>query len=169
MVALFPTTIASFCDSIFFVGCPSSCDTAVIRLRFLRRPCKLRVALRKPNLLIYGFGYQFSREPLTVPGLSFLNGLRGSAQITNTNLFGKLYSGTLQARVGQDELLGQFSFQNPRPFGTNFPTLVSIFARRLAEKSFRSDRYTALIQAERRLEGVQVGGVVVVVRRHPEQ
>jgi outer membrane protein insertion porin family len=105
----------------------------------------------KPNLLIYGFGYQFSREPLTVPGLSFLNGLRGSAQITNTNLFGKLYSGTLQARVGQDELLGQFSFQNPRPFGTNFPTLVSIFARRLAEKSFRSDRYTALIQAERRL------------------
>jgi outer membrane protein insertion porin family len=105
----------------------------------------------KPNLLIYGFGYQFSREPLTVPGLSFLNGLRGSAQITNTNLFGKLYSGTLQARVGQDELLGQFSFQNPRPFGTNFPTLVSIFARRLAEKSFRSDRYTTLIQAERRL------------------
>lgn len=104
----------------------------------------------KPNLFIYGFGYQFSREPLTVPGLSFMNGLRGSAQITNTNLFGKLYSGTLQARVGQDELLGQFSFQNPRPFGSNFPTLISIFARRLAEKSFRSDRYTALIQAERR-------------------
>ncbi len=104
----------------------------------------------KPYLLIYGFGYQFSREPLTVPGLSFLNGFKGSAQITNTNLFGKLYSGTLQARVGQDELLGQFSFQNPRPFGSNFPMLISIFARRLAEKSFRSDRYTALIQAERR-------------------
>jgi outer membrane protein insertion porin family len=105
----------------------------------------------KPNLLIYGFGYQFSREPITIPGLSFLNGLRGSAQITNTNLFGKLYSGSLQFRVGQDELLGQASFQNPRPFGTNFPTLISIFGRRLAEKSFRSDRYTALIQAERRL------------------
>jgi outer membrane protein insertion porin family len=104
----------------------------------------------KPNLFIYGFGYQFSREPLTVPGLSSLNGLKASAQITNTNLFGRLYSGTLQARVGQDELLGQFSFQNPRPFGSNFPLLISIFARRLAEKSFRSDRYTALIQAERR-------------------
>ena len=43
------------------------------------------------------------------------------------------------------------SFQNPRPFGTKFPTLVSVFARRLAEKAFRSDRYTAVLQAERRL------------------
>lgn len=105
----------------------------------------------KPNLLIYGFGFQFSKDPLTIPGLGFLNGVRGNAQITNSNLFGKLYVGSLQVRVGRDELLGQASFQNPRPFGTYFPTLVSFFARRLAERSFRSDRYTALIQSERRL------------------
>ena len=104
----------------------------------------------KPNLLIYGFGYQFSKDPLTIPGLSFLSGVRGNAQITNSNLFGKLYVGSLQMRVGRDELLGQASFQNPRPFGKDFPTLVSLFARRLAEKTFRSDRYTALIQTERR-------------------
>jgi outer membrane protein insertion porin family len=104
----------------------------------------------KPNLLIYGFGYQFSRDPLTVPGWSFMQGFKASGQITNTNLFGKLYSATLQTRVGRDEVLGQASFQNPRPFGSNFPLLISIFARRLAEKSFRSDRYTALLQVERR-------------------
>ncbi|MBI3653842.1 MAG: BamA/TamA family outer membrane protein [Acidobacteria bacterium] len=105
----------------------------------------------KPNLLIYGFGFQFSRDPITIPGLAFMQGFKASAQITNTNLFGKLYSGSLQTRIGRDEVLGQATFQNPRPFGTNFPLLISVFGRRLAEKSFRSDRYTAVIQAERRL------------------
>jgi outer membrane protein insertion porin family len=104
----------------------------------------------KRNLLIYGFGYQSSKSQLTVPGLSFLNGARGLVQLTNTNLFGKLYTGSTQLRVSQDELLGQVSFLNPRPFGTEYATLISVFARRLAEKTFRSDRYTALIQAERR-------------------
>ena len=115
------------------------------------RRVMVNIVEAKPNLLIYGFGFQFSKDPLTIPGLSFLNGVRGNAQITNSNLFGKLYVGSIQMRVGRDELLGQASFQNPRMFGTNFPTLISIFARRLAEKTFRSDRYTALIQTERRL------------------
>ena len=115
------------------------------------RRVMVNIAEAKPNLLIYGFGFQFSKDPLTIPGLGFLNGVRGNAQITNSNLFGKLYVGSIQVRVGRDELLGQASFQNPRMFGSNFPTLISIFARRLAEKTFRSDRYTALIQTERRL------------------
>jgi outer membrane protein insertion porin family len=33
----------------------------------------------------------------------------------------------------------------------NYPTLISIFARRLGEKSFRTDRYTANFQIEKRL------------------
>jgi outer membrane protein insertion porin family len=115
------------------------------------RDVTVNLAEAKRYLLIYGFGYQSSRSDLHVPGLEFLNGGRGLVQLTNSNMFGKLYTGSAQLRVGQDELLGQISFQNPRPFGKNYPTLISIFARRLAEKSFLSDRYTALIQTERRL------------------
>jgi outer membrane protein insertion porin family len=114
------------------------------------RDVTVNVLEAKRNLLIYGFGYQSSRSQLTVPGLGFLNGARGLVQLTNTNLFGKLYTGSAQVRVSQDELLGQVSFLNPRPFDSEYTTLISVFARRLAEKTFRSDRYTALIQAERR-------------------
>jgi len=105
----------------------------------------------KPYLLIYGFGYQSSQSDRNVPGLGFLNGARGLIQLTNVNMFGKLYTGTAQVRVSQDELLGQLSFQNPRPFGRNYPLTISLFARRLAEKTFNSDRYTAIIQTERRI------------------
>jgi outer membrane protein insertion porin family len=101
--------------------------------------------------LIFGFGYQTNNAARSVPGLSFLNGLRGLVQLTDSNMFGKLYTGSTQLRVSRTELFGQVSFQNPRPFGTEFPTLISLFARRLAEKSFRTDRYTAVIQSERRL------------------
>ncbi len=102
-------------------------------------------------LLIYGFGFQTTSSSLVVPGLGFLNGARGLVQLTNTNLFGKLYTGTTQLRVSQDELFGQISFQNPRPFGIEWPALISLFARRLAEQSFNSDRYTATFQVEKRL------------------
>ncbi|MCI0491026.1 MAG: BamA/TamA family outer membrane protein [Blastocatellia bacterium] len=102
-------------------------------------------------LLIYGFGYQTSESMLKVPGLEFLNGARALIQLTNTNLLGKLYTGSTQLRVSQNELFGQVSFQNPRPFGIKWPALISFFGRRLAEETFRSDRYTMLLQVERRL------------------
>jgi outer membrane protein insertion porin family len=111
----------------------------------------VNVVEAKPYLLIYGFGYQTTESEKTVPGLSSLNGVRGLVQLTNVNMFGKLYTGSTQLRVSKNELLGAISFQNPRPFGNNYPTLISLFARRLAEKTFNSDRYTAVIQTERRL------------------
>ncbi|HKP87733.1 MAG TPA: POTRA domain-containing protein [Blastocatellia bacterium] len=101
--------------------------------------------------LIFGFGYQANINSKTVPGLGALNGLRGLVQLTDSNMFGQLYTGSTQLRVAQNELFGQVSFQNPRPFGTRFPTLLSLFVRRLGERDFRTDRYTASIQAERRL------------------
>jgi outer membrane protein insertion porin family len=101
--------------------------------------------------LIFGFGYQANINSKTVPGLDFLNGLRGLVQLTDTNMFGKLYTGSTQVRIAQNELFGQISFQNPRPLGTEFPTLLSLFARRLGERDFRTDRYTATVQVERRL------------------
>jgi outer membrane protein insertion porin family len=106
----------------------------------------------KPYLLIYGFGFKSNQSDRSVPGLEFMNGAQGLIQLTNVNMFGKLFTGTAQARVSQDELLGQISFQNPRPLGKNYPLLISLFARRLAEKSFSTDRYTATIQVERRID-----------------
>ena len=122
-----------------------------------QRDVTVDLAESKRYLLIYGFGYQSSRSQTHVPGLTFLNGARGLVQLTNTNMFGKLYTGSAQVRVGQDELLGQVSFQNPRPFGKDYPTLISVFARRLAETSFLSDRYTAQIQTERRFSENMIG------------
>jgi outer membrane protein insertion porin family len=101
--------------------------------------------------MITGIGYQSNKGNLSVPGLEALHGVRGLVQLTHTNILGKLYTGSTQLRVSETELFGQISFQNPRPFGTKYPVLFSVFARRLAERTFRSDRYTALVQAERRL------------------
>ena len=63
----------------------------------------------KPYLLVYGFGYQTVESEKTVPGLSSLNGVRGLVQLTNVNMFGKLYTGSTQLRVSQNELLGAIS------------------------------------------------------------
>ena len=101
--------------------------------------------------LLFGFGYQANVNTKTIPGLSFLHGARGLTQLTYYDLFGKLYTGSTQIRVAENELFGQISLQNPRPFGTHFPVVVSVFARRLGERDFRSDRYTASVQAERRI------------------
>jgi outer membrane protein insertion porin family len=109
------------------------------------------IAEAKRYDLITDFGFQTSSSDKHVPGLSFLSGVKGLVQLTNNNMFGRVYTGAAQFRIGQDELLGKISFLNPRPFGTHYPTLLSLFAQRLAEKTFRSDRYTASIQVERRL------------------
>jgi outer membrane protein insertion porin family len=101
--------------------------------------------------VVYGLGYQTNTSGTkTVPGLGFLGGVRALTQLTYSNLFGRLYTGSTQIRASQNELFGQISFQNPRPFGMNFPALISVFARRLGEKDFRTDRYTANFQIEKR-------------------
>jgi outer membrane protein insertion porin family len=101
--------------------------------------------------VVYGLGFQTNTSNTkTIPGVSFLGGVRGLTQLTYSNLFGKLYTGSTQIRVSENELFGQLSFQNPRPFGLNLPTLISFFARRLGEKDFRTDRYTANFQVEKR-------------------
>ena len=101
--------------------------------------------------VVYGLGYQTNTsDTKTIPGLGFLGGLRGLTQLTYYNLFGRLYTGTTQLRVSENELFGQLSFQNPRPFGWRWPALISFFARRLGEKDFRTDRYTANFQVEKR-------------------
>lgn len=116
------------------------------------RDVTVNVLEAKRRDVVYGLGYQTNTASTkTIPGLAFLGGVRGLSQLTYYNLFGKLYTGSTQVRVSQNELFGQLSFQNPRPFGLNYPALISLFARRLGEKSFRTDRYTANFQLEKRL------------------
>ena len=115
------------------------------------RDVTVNVLEAKRRDVVYGLGYQTNTSNAkTVPGLGFLGGLRGLTQLTYSNLFGRLYTGSTQIRVAQNELFGQISFQNPRPFGAKLPALISFFARRLGEKDFRTDRYTANFQIEKR-------------------
>lgn len=115
------------------------------------REVTVNVLEAKRRDVVYGLGFQTNTaNSKTIPGLSSLGGVRGLTQLTYYNLFGKLDTASTQIRVAQNELFGQISFQNPRPFGTNFPALISLFARRLGEKSFRTDRYTMNFQLEKR-------------------
>jgi outer membrane protein insertion porin family len=109
------------------------------------------LAEAKRYLLTYSFGFQERSGNPTLPPVSFLNGAQGLVQLTNTNMFGKLYSGSVLVKVAQDQLLGQISFTNPRPFGVNYPTSITLFAQELADVSFSSDRYTAVIQVAKKL------------------
>src|SRR4030095_14715573 len=86
----------------------------------------------------------------TSPGLRLVGGPRGLTQLTYSNLFGRLYTASTQLRTSENELFGSISFQNTRPFGIKLPAVVSLFARRLGEKDFRTDRYTANFQIEKR-------------------
>src|SRR5262249_5650002 len=78
------------------------------------REVTVDLAEGKRYLLVYGLGYQNRSGNPTVPGLGFLHGARGLIQLTNTNMFGKLDTGSILLRVAQDELFAQVSFQNPR-------------------------------------------------------
>lgn len=116
------------------------------------RDVTVNVLEAKRRDAVFGLGYQTNTSSAkTIPGLSSLGGVRGLAQLTHYNLLGRLYTGSTQIRASQNELFGQVSFQNPRPLGLNFPVLVSLFARRLGERDFRTDRYTVNFQIEKRL------------------
>jgi outer membrane protein insertion porin family len=116
------------------------------------RDVTVNVLEAKRRDIVYGLGYQTNTSSAkTIPGLTSLGGVRGLTQLTHYNLFGKLYTGSAQIRASQNELFGQVSFQNPRPFGLNYPALISIFARRLGEREFGTDRYTINLQLEKRL------------------
>lgn len=77
------------------------------------------------------------------------DGPRGLFEITNTNLLGRLYTGSFRVRVSRREQLGQLSFTNPRPFGHRWATLASTFYQREERDPFDANRLTGLLQVER--------------------
>ncbi|MGH9847604.1 MAG: BamA/OMP85 family outer membrane protein, partial [Blastocatellia bacterium] len=112
----------------------------------------------KPLLFVYGLGYSTDV------------GARGLLELANTNLNGTLNSLSLRLRGSRREQFAQVSFTDLRPFGTKFPTTVSVFynrngnllpfvRRRLVDgkvetsddQSFGLNRFAAFIQTERKL------------------
>ncbi|MDQ3013105.1 MAG: translocation/assembly module TamB domain-containing protein, partial [Acidobacteriota bacterium] len=118
----------------------------------------------KPLLLVYGLGYSTD------------DGARGLIELSNTNLFGTLDSLSLRLRASRREQFAQLAFTDLRPFGTKFPTTISVFYNRnnnllpivqrrqivngqletinnrKAGQTFGLSRFAAFIQTERKLD-----------------
>lgn len=114
----------------------------------------------KPLLFVYGLGYSTD------------DGVRGLAEIANTNLGGTLGALSLRLRGSRREQFAQISFTDLRPFSYRLPTTVSVFYNRSAnlrpfvrrqliggeeikigeEDLFGVERFAAFIQTERKLD-----------------
>ena len=109
----------------------------------------LDVIESKPYTLAYGFGYQTNDGP------------RGSFELSNANMFGRLEVGSVIARLSRREQLAQLSYQFPRfnlprvttlTDGVTAPVLISGLFQRQARVSFTTQRLAALIQSELRFD-----------------
>jgi outer membrane protein insertion porin family len=122
------------------------------------RRVSVGVTEAKPLLFIYGLGYSTDE------------GARGLAQVTDTNLFGRINSASIRMRGSRREQLAQFSYTDLRPFGTKWATTLSTFydrntnlqtiqRKRLVDgeaqtedtQSYGINRFAAFIQTERKL------------------
>jgi outer membrane protein assembly complex protein YaeT len=122
------------------------------------RRVSIGVTEAKPLLFTYGLGYSTDEGP------------RGLAQVTDTNLFGRVNSASIRMRASKREQLVQFSYTDLRPFGTKWATTLSTFYDRntnlqtiqrkllvdgkvqtAASQSYGINRLAAFIQTERKL------------------
>jgi outer membrane protein assembly complex protein YaeT len=124
------------------------------------RRVTVRVTEAKPLQLVYGLGYSTDDGP------------RGLAELTHTNLLGRINTASLRLRGSRREQLVQLQYSDLRPFGRNWPTVISAFhnrngdlrpfvRRRLvngeeeqdtAGRSFGINRFASFIQTERKLD-----------------
>lgn len=109
----------------------------------------LDVIESKPYTLAYGFGYQTNDGP------------RGSFELSNANMFGRLEVGSVIVRLSRREQLAQLSYQFPRfnlprvttlTDGVTAPILISGLFQRQARVSFTAQRLAALVQSELRFD-----------------
>lgn len=123
------------------------------------RQVNVRVTEAQPLQLFYGLGYSTDTGP------------RGTVQLTHTNLFGRVFSGSLRLLASRVDQLAQVSLTDLRPGGAKWPTTVSAFYNRDADvrpfvrrrlvdgeeqpstpgQSFGINRFTAFIQTQRKL------------------
>lgn len=79
------------------------------------RRVTVQVTEAKPLLLVYGPGYSTDEGPT------------GLAQLTDSNLFGKVDSASIRMRVSPREQLAQLTYTDLRPFGRLWALTVSTF------------------------------------------
>jgi len=123
------------------------------------RRVSVNVIESKPLQMYYGLGYSTDSGP------------RGTLQLTNTNLFGRIISGSARLLISQTDQLAQLSLTDLRPWGTKWPTTISAFynrdsnlrpfvRRRLVDpnaqpnnvgQSFGVNRFVGFVQTERKL------------------
>ncbi len=114
----------------------------------------------KPLLFVYGLGYSTDDGP------------RGLAQLTHTNLFGRVNTASVRMRASGREQLGQISYTDLQPFGTKWATTVSayydknndlqsIVRKRIVNGEIQSEptryginRFVAFLQTERKLSEI---------------
>jgi outer membrane protein assembly complex protein YaeT len=115
----------------------------------------------KPLLFVYGLGYSTDDGP------------RGLAQLTHTNLFGRVNAGSIRLRASRREQLGQITYTDLRPFNTRWATTVSayydrnndlqsIIRQRIVDGEIQNEpalnyginRFVAFIQTERKLSEI---------------
>ncbi len=123
------------------------------------RRLKVNVTEADPLSLFYAVGYSTDEGP------------RGTIQLTNTNLFGRLILGSVRLRGSQEEQLAQVQVTDMRPWGKRWPTTFSAFYLRDSDvrpfvrrglidgraepnnrgQSFGISRFVGFIQTERKL------------------
>jgi outer membrane protein insertion porin family len=115
----------------------------------------------RPLLFVYGLGFSTDDGP------------RGLAQLTHTNLFGRVNTASVRMRASGREQLGQISYTDLRPFGTKWATTVSayydlnndlqsIVRKKIVSGQIQSqpslsygiNRFVAYLQTERKLSEI---------------
>jgi len=115
----------------------------------------------KPLLFVYGTGYSTDDGP------------RGLVQLTHTNLFGRVNTGSIRLRASRREQLGQITYTDLRPFDTKWATTLSAFYDRNTDlqsivrkkivdgevqdgptQRFGINRFVAFVQTERKLSEI---------------
>jgi outer membrane protein insertion porin family len=115
----------------------------------------------KPLLFVYGTGYSTDDGP------------RGLIQLSHTNLFGRVNTGSIRLRASGREQFGQISYIDLRPFNTEWATTVSAYYDRNTDlqsivrqrivdgevqdgptQSYGINRFATFLQTERKLSEI---------------
>jgi outer membrane protein insertion porin family len=122
------------------------------------RRVNVNVTEARPLLMYYGAGYSTDSGP------------RATLQLTNTNLFGRVITGSTRLLISQTDQLAQLSLTDLRPWGKKWPTTISAFynrdsnlrpfvRRRVIDpdaqprpgQTFGINRFIGFVQTERKL------------------
>jgi outer membrane protein insertion porin family len=104
------------------------------------RPVIIRVEDASPIILGYGIGYN-DREKV-----------RGTFDITHSNLFGLARSLSFRTRASYREQRGQITYKEPRLFNHDLDSYITLFAENAQKTGFSTFRTNASVQVLKRVK-----------------